>query len=91
MADGVQKWYSGKNIFMTGGSGFLGVTLIEKIVRSMPDIGTIYLLLREKKGKPIQDRIDDIKKNSVFESLYKTKTAEEVDRVHCGPRTTEAF
>lgn len=76
--DGLQNWFNDKNIFITGASGFLGVALLEKILRTIPNHGDIYLMLREKKGKAIDERIDDIKKNSVFEKLYETGKADEV-------------
>lgn len=50
----------GKNIFVTGGSGFLGKALIEKLLRSCPNIGNIYILLRPKKGKYLHDRVQQI-------------------------------
>lgn len=74
----VRDWYKEKNLFITGASGFLGVCLLEKLLRTIPDIGTIYILLRPKRGKKIEERLDEIKKNSVFEKLYETKSAEEV-------------
>lgn len=74
----VRDWYKGKNLFITGASGFLGVSLLEKLLRTIPDVGTIYILLRPKRGKKIEERLEEIKKNSVFEKLYETKSAEEV-------------
>lgn len=76
----VRDWYKGKNIFISGASGFLGVSLLEKLIRTVPDIGTIYILLRPKRGKKIEERLEEIKKNSVFEKLYETKSAEEVGK-----------
>lgn len=61
----VQGFYKNKNIFLTGGSGFVGVTYIEKVLRSMPDVGNIYVLLRPRKGQGIQERLDTLKNNSV--------------------------
>lgn len=77
----VRDFYTGKNIFITGGSGFLGICLLEKILRCIPDIGDIYLLLRPKKGKEIADRLQEIKKNRIFEQLLENKSEEEV----CSP------
>lgn len=74
----VRDWYRGKNIFITGASGFLGVSLLEKLIRTIPDIGTIYILLRPKRDKKAEDRLEEIKKNSIFEKLYETRSAEEV-------------
>lgn len=75
---GVKGFYKDKNIFITGGSGFVGVCLLEKILRTIPDHGDINLLMRPKKGKEIQERLEEIKKNSVFETLLKDKSAEQV-------------
>lgn len=61
----VQQFYKGKNIFITGGTGFLGICLIEKILRAIPDIGKIYLLMRPKKGIEITARLEDLTKNKV--------------------------
>lgn len=61
----VAEYFEGKNIFLTGGSGFVGKVLIEKYLRSIPDIGNIYVLLRSKKGKSPQERIKDVLSNDV--------------------------
>ncbi|XP_026465061.1 fatty acyl-CoA reductase 1-like [Ctenocephalides felis] len=71
----IPQFFKDKEIFITGGSGFLGKVLIEKILRSCPDFKVIYLLLREKKGKPIEERLEDILQNELF-SLVKEKTPE---------------
>lgn len=56
----VQSFYHGKSVFVTGGSGFLGKVLIEKLLRSCPGIKTVYILLREKKGKSVEQRMNEI-------------------------------
>lgn len=65
MVSNVTDFYNGKTIFLTGGSGFLGASLIEKLLRSFPDLKNIYVLLRPKKGKQIEERLEELKKNSV--------------------------
>jgi len=42
-----------------GGTGFLGKVLIEKLLRSCPDISVIYLLIREKDKCP-ESRLDEM-------------------------------
>jgi alcohol-forming fatty acyl-CoA reductase len=69
MASNIAEFYKNKNIFITGGTGFVGIALVEKILRSVPDVGKIYLLMRPKKGKEIQERLEDITKNAVFSVL----------------------
>lgn len=55
----VCSFYDGLNIFITGGTGFMGKILIEKLLRSTT-VSSIYLLIREKKGKNIHQRLDDL-------------------------------
>lgn len=52
-------------IIFSGGTGFLGKILIEKLLRSCPEISTIYLLVRGKKGKNVEERIEDLFNDSV--------------------------
>lgn len=69
MVSNVTNFYNGKTIFITGGSGFLGICLIEKLLRTLPDIKCIYMLLRPKKGQQIKERLEKLKQNSVFDRL----------------------
>lgn len=58
----VREYFAGQNILITGGTGFMGKVMIEKLLYSIPDLGTIYILMRPKRGKSIQQRISDILK-----------------------------
>ncbi|KAL2715979.1 putative fatty acyl-CoA reductase CG8306 [Vespula squamosa] len=69
MTSQVNDFYNGKNIFLTGGTGFLGICLVEKLLRSCPDLKNIYLLIRPKKGKQINERLEELTQNSVFDRL----------------------
>lgn len=60
LPDRVSATLEGKTIFITGGSGFLGKVLIEKILRKSPNIKKIYLLMRTKKGKDSKQRIVEL-------------------------------
>ena len=48
--------YRGKNILITGTTGFLGKVLLEKFLYSLPDIGVIFILIRRKKGLDLNER-----------------------------------
>lgn len=52
----VQSWYKGKSIFITGATGFMGKVLVEKLLRSCPDIKNLYLLIRSKRGQTAEVR-----------------------------------
>lgn len=63
----IQEFFSGKSVFLTGSTGFLGSVLLEKLLRCCPEIKKIYLLIREKKGVDIQQR---------FKKLVNTKVSD---------------
>lgn len=56
----IQDFYNGQSVFITGGTGFMGKLLVEKLFRSCPGIASIYLLVRPKKGKDVHQRIEEI-------------------------------
>uniref|UniRef100_A0A1A9WVE4 Fatty acyl-CoA reductase n=1 Tax=Glossina brevipalpis TaxID=37001 RepID=A0A1A9WVE4_9MUSC len=63
----VTKFYEEQEIFITGGSGFLGKCLLEKIMRSFPNFKKIYLLMRNKKDKNAAERLKILLDHPVFE------------------------
>lgn len=65
----IKEFYAEQEIFITGGSGFIGKVLIEKLLRACPDIKAIYVLLRPKKGKTIKDRLNGIVNLQLFDLL----------------------
>jgi HAD superfamily hydrolase (TIGR01490 family) len=50
--------YRGKVILLTGGTGFLGTALVEKILRSLPDLERLYLLIRASREKGAAARFE---------------------------------
>lgn len=56
----IKEFYAGSNIFITGGTGFMGKVLIEKLIRSCPGINNIYVLMRKRKEKDITTRVQDM-------------------------------
>ncbi|XP_030756623.1 fatty acyl-CoA reductase wat-like isoform X1 [Sitophilus oryzae] len=65
----VVEFLRGKNILVTGGTGFLGKLLIEKLLRCCKDIGTVYIIIRTKKGKSMEERINEFLDNWAFVKL----------------------
>ncbi|CAG9131828.1 unnamed protein product [Plutella xylostella] len=65
----VQRAFSGATVFITGGTGFLGKQLIEKLFRSCRDIKKVYLLSRDKKGVAMEDRLKTVLQDPVFDSV----------------------
>ena len=50
---------------MTGGTGFLGKCLVEKLIRSIPEIGRVMVLVRPKRGKTVKERIETLLSSKV--------------------------
>jgi alcohol-forming fatty acyl-CoA reductase len=61
----IKTFHSNKNIFLTGGTGFVGAAYMEKVLRTMPDVGNIYVLLRPRKAQGIKERWETLKYYSV--------------------------
>jgi alcohol-forming fatty acyl-CoA reductase len=76
----ISQFYSGKSIFITGGTGFVGKLLIEKILRSCPEVGNIYILIRPKKDKNVTERINELIETLVFEKI-KEKSPEVLKKI----------
>ncbi|MFW6178864.1 MAG: fatty acyl-CoA reductase [Desulfohalobiaceae bacterium] len=71
----VLQQLKGKQVLLTGASGFLGKVLLEKLIRCVPDIGGITLLLRPGKNAPTaQERFfQDIAPCQVFDRLRQSE------------------
>lgn len=68
----IQEFFKNKSVFITGGTGFLGKLIVNKLIRSCPQIKHIYLLVRDKKGKSVHERLEDIFNMPVREYVRKT-------------------
>ena len=57
-------------ILLTGGTGFLGTALVEKILRSLPELERLYLLVRPSRGKSAAERFQkDVLGAAAFRGL----------------------
>ncbi|KAK7595553.1 hypothetical protein V9T40_013378 [Parthenolecanium corni] len=65
----VQEFFRDTTVFLTGGTGFLGQVLIEKLLRCCPHINKIYVLVRVKMNKSAAERFETILQDPLFDRL----------------------
>ena len=61
----IADYYAGKSILITGATGFMGKVLVEKLLRSCPEVRALYILVRPKAGQSMQERVSDMMKCKV--------------------------
>jgi alcohol-forming fatty acyl-CoA reductase len=62
---------SGKRVLLTGTTGFLAKVVLEKLIRTVPDVGHLILLIRGgRRGRSARERFElEIATSSVFDRL----------------------
>lgn len=65
----IKEFFANKEIFITGGTGFIGKVLIEKLLRSCADIKKIYILIRPKKEQSADQRLKSICDQILFDAV----------------------
>ncbi|MGH0176797.1 UNVERIFIED_CONTAM: hypothetical protein FKN15_075205 [Acipenser sinensis] len=65
----IPKYYEGKNVLITGGTGFMGKVLLEKLLRSCPKVKAVYVLVRQKAGQAPEARIEEMVICKLFDRL----------------------
>ncbi|KAL7684500.1 putative phospholipid/glycerol acyltransferase, Male sterility, NAD-binding protein [Plasmopara halstedii] len=71
----MEQTFADQHLFITGGTGFLAKTLIEKLLRCTPNITKIYVLIRPRKGVIPAERLKkEIIGSRVFDRLRAEKS-----------------
>lgn len=72
----IAEFFDGRSVFVTGGTGLMGKVLIWKLLKSCPEIKTIYMLIRPKRDKTELMRYQEIIKAPVSIRLTTTAVAQ---------------
>ncbi|XP_049522436.1 putative fatty acyl-CoA reductase CG5065 [Dermacentor silvarum] len=67
----VAQFYKDRVVLITGGTGFIGKVLLEKLLRSCSGLKRVYLLVRSKRGEEPQARLKKMFNSQMFERLKK--------------------
>ncbi|XP_013888639.1 fatty acyl-CoA reductase 1 [Austrofundulus limnaeus] len=65
----IPEYYTGKKVLLSGATGFMGKVLLEKLLRSCPEVGAVYVMVRSKAGQSPQARVADMINCKLFEKL----------------------
>ncbi|CAJ1057575.1 fatty acyl-CoA reductase 1 isoform X2 [Xyrichtys novacula] len=65
----IPEYYAGKNVLITGATGFMGKVLLEKLLRSCPEVEAVYVMVRSKAGQSPQTRITEMINCKLFERV----------------------
>ncbi len=56
----IRDFYADKHILVTGVTGLIGKVVLEKILRSCPEVKTVYCLVTSKQGPNDEDNLADV-------------------------------
>ncbi|XP_048584995.1 fatty acyl-CoA reductase 1 [Nematostella vectensis] len=78
--DSIQTFFADKVVLITGGTGFLGKVLLEKLLRSCRTVKRIYLLTRSRADHTPQQRIDNMLQTRLFQNV-RENDPDQLDKV----------
>lgn len=79
MSSALHELFEESEIFITGGTGCIGKAYLDKILRAF-NVKKVYILMREKRGKSVNVRLESFK-NNVFFGLLRSQKPQELDKL----------
>ncbi|KAL7201777.1 hypothetical protein ACSBR1_033474 [Camellia fascicularis] len=68
---GIVKFFREKKFLVTGATGFLAKVLVEKILRTVPDVDRIYLIIKAENKEAATERLkDEVIFHYICQSLF---------------------
>ncbi|XP_054280766.1 putative fatty acyl-CoA reductase CG8306 isoform X2 [Macrosteles quadrilineatus] len=77
----ISDYMAGSSVLVTGVTGFVGLALVEKLIRCVPDLANIYVLIRPKRGKSKEERYQEIMSNKLFETIKQSDHSSSLRKV----------
>ncbi len=66
----IREAFAGKTVLITGTTGYLGKSLVEKLLRSLPEVGRINVAIRSSARRPAPERLErEILASPCFKTL----------------------
>lgn len=78
MSSAVAEFYKNKNVLLTGGTGYFGKMIIEKLLRTT-EVKNIYLIVRGKQDIDFEKRVTKMFEEQIFFRISETLF---MDKVH---------
>ncbi|KAG5873889.1 hypothetical protein JTB14_004094 [Gonioctena quinquepunctata] len=64
----IKKTFESSKVFITGGTGFMGKIMLEKLLRTT-EVSTIYVLVRHRQCETIHQTIEELFQNEIFKRM----------------------
>ncbi|XP_071877317.1 putative fatty acyl-CoA reductase CG8306 [Bombus fervidus] len=77
----LEEFYAGSGILVTGATGFVGVGLLEKLMRVCPRIAAIFILIRPKTNETLEQRFKKLIDDPIYDGV-KAKNLSLLSRVY---------